>query len=78
MGMKVTLINGNTPGNKPFEGFIDKVLSQVVATEVFRFDLDEMDVRSCIGCWDCRTKTQGLCIHKDDMKKRYDAPFANK
>ncbi len=71
MGMIVTLINGNTPDNKPFDDFIEKVLSQAAAEEVFRFNLDEMDIRSCIGCWDCWIKTPGLCVHNDDMQQVY-------
>lgn len=29
------------------------------------FDLKQMDVRNCTGCWTCWWKTPGRCIYKD-------------
>ena len=29
--------------------------------------LREMDIHQCIGCFNCFTKTPGICVHKDDM-----------
>ena len=26
-----------------------------------------MDIKPCIGCWNCWAKTPGVCVHKDDM-----------
>ena len=29
------------------------------------FDLNQMDVKNCTGCWTCWWKTPGRCIYKD-------------
>lgn len=34
--------------------------------EVDFYNLDELKLNFCIGCWTCWRKTPGLCVHKDD------------
>ena len=31
--------------------------------------ITELDIKGCIGCFTCWTKTPGKCIHRDDMDK---------
>lgn len=35
--------------------------------EIRRADLASLDVRPCLGCYDCWTETPGRCIQQDDM-----------
>ena len=35
--------------------------------EVETVNLREKNIKSCIGCFTCWTKTPGRCLHKDDM-----------
>jgi hypothetical protein len=29
----------------------------------------DMNIKPCIGCWNCWTKTPGICVHQDDMHR---------
>lgn len=47
------------------ESYIDLLQEQRCSVSVF--DLNRMDVRSCLGCYVCNIKTPGVCIIKDDQ-----------
>lgn len=34
-------------------------------------DMSGLEVKSCIGCFNCWVKTPGVCVHKDDMSLNY-------
>lgn len=42
-----------------------KECESIVIPNDFTFDLTEMDVKYCSGCWTCWWKTPGRCIYKD-------------
>ena len=45
------------------EGMVD------AGADVEVINLREKNIKNCIGCFTCWTKTPGQCIHKDDMSK---------
>jgi multimeric flavodoxin WrbA len=42
-----------------------KECEDITIPDVLTFDLTQMGVRDCIGCWTCWWKTPGRCVHKD-------------
>ena len=72
--MIITILNGN-PGSSD-ESF-DQELTTLKKTlteqgsQTHLFTLRDMDLRYCVGCWDCWWKTPGLCRHKDDAEQIY-------
>jgi hypothetical protein len=69
--MKITILNGNPDaGNVVFDGYLAR-LSNVLASdqhEVVVWELREMDIQYCTGCWGCWVKTPGECIAVDDSR----------
>lgn len=66
---KITIING-LDGNDG-QTFKDN-LTQIFATNDDRasfesFDLRNIRINYCCGCWNCWFKTPGKCIHEDEM-----------
>lgn len=69
--MEITILNGNPdPNNLKFDNYL-KTLSDLLESSnhsVIIFKLREMDIRYCIGCFDCWIKTPGKCIFRDNMR----------
>lgn len=66
---KITILNGFPDGT---HSDIEKLLSahiekhsDTISVEIF--NLRDMKIGFCVGCWDCWVKTPGLCAIKDDM-----------
>ena len=69
--MRITIINGNSlVRNREFDHYIvalDKELKKENhVTEVFT--LRDLNLKYCIGCFNCWVKTPGECFHKDDTR----------
>lgn len=68
--MKVLAIQGSPrPKKSNTEVILQKFLkgAQSAGAEAETIYLKEKKINYCIGCFDCWTKTPGVCIHKDDM-----------
>ncbi len=67
--MKITILNGNpNSDNVEFERYV-RELSHLMKSrnhEVNVFNLREMNIRYCVGDFDCWVKTPGKCVVKDD------------
>jgi multimeric flavodoxin WrbA len=69
--MKVLALNSSPRGEG--ESKTELMLTYLVkgmreaGAEVEIVDLRKKNVKHCIGCFTCWTKTPGVCIHKDDM-----------
>jgi multimeric flavodoxin WrbA len=66
--MKITILNGNmNPQPDVFSNYIENLVAYFDANHnINLFNLNQMDLRYCTGCWNCWWKTPGLCIHQDD------------
>ncbi len=66
--MNITIINGSSKdGLKDFQETITKLVDQLQGEhQVDVFTVADMKLYYCQGCWDCWTKTPGVCRIKDD------------
>ncbi len=72
--MKVTLINGSLKDihesfDKQFDHFHQQLTQCCENIRVAHFNLKQMVIRQCIGCFNCWTKTPGKCVLKDDAER---------
>ncbi len=72
--MKLTLINGSL---KERHSHFDKLLEQFKVNlsqsseieNLVYYNLKQMDIKQCVGCFQCWTKTPGKCVIKDDAEE---------
>lgn len=71
--MKVIAINSSPKGEgRSRTGLLLDSLTRGMreaGAEVTTVHLRDKQVRHCVGCFTCWTKTPGTCVHKDDMTK---------
>ena len=73
--MKVLAINGSPRGeNGNTEVLLKPFLKgcEEEGAEIETIYLKDKDIKHCVGCFTCWTKTPGKCIHKDDMEELLD------
>jgi putative sterol carrier protein len=68
--MKVLAINGSPRGasgntERILQPFLEGAREAEAETEVVY--LKGKEIKHCLGCFTCWTKTPGICVHKDDM-----------
>lgn len=68
--MKILAINGSPRGpsgntDRILQPFLAGARAAGAATETVY--LKDLDIRPCLGCFTCWTRTPGVCVHKDDM-----------
>ena len=69
--MKITILNGNPDAdNAAFDDYLKRLSDELVSDghAVTVFELREMDIRYCIGCFGCWVKTPGECITADESR----------
>jgi multimeric flavodoxin WrbA len=64
--MNITILNGN-PAPNQFEPYLAELRAylQVEGHSLNQFDLRDLSLRYCIGCWGCWVKTPGQCSNGD-------------
>lgn len=63
--MKVTILNG-ARDNSLFDSYLNQVKEQLRdKCDVSKYDIADMDLQFCRGCWDCWWKNPGECSYKD-------------
>jgi multimeric flavodoxin WrbA len=67
--MKIVILNGNPDlEHAAFDENLQELarLLQAQNHSVAHFNLKEMDIKNCTGCFDCWVKTPGRCPNKDE------------
>lgn len=67
--MKIVILDGDDGlGNGAFAGYLDELAWALEGAghEVGRLTLRKMDLKPCIGCFNCWLKTPGACVSADD------------
>ena len=70
--MKITILNGNPDArNKSLEDYLAQLFDGLTASghAVTSFNLREMDIKYCIGCFGCWVKSPGECRSKDQSSQ---------
>lgn len=72
--MKVLLINGSPKGSRSNTyrlsmAFLEGIRSSGSDTEVRERTVNRMDIKPCLGCFACWSKTPGKCCLNDDMSR---------
>jgi multimeric flavodoxin WrbA len=72
--MKITILNAN-PNRSGFDDYLEQVqqMLEQKGNPVSKLMLRELDLKYCIGCWDCWTKTPGICQANDASLKMDEA-----
>ena len=67
--MKIVAIYGSSRKNGNSELLVNHAINnlEVDNSEVKRYYLSEMNIKSCMGCFACRKKE--MCVRKDDMNE---------
>ncbi len=70
--MNVTILNGNPDiGNTAFDDYLARLSYELTSNDhaVTSFDLREMDIKYCIGCFGCWVKSPGECRSGDESRE---------
>ncbi len=68
---KITIINGlDDEDGQTFKDDLGQILAKNDELTGYKsFNLREMKIKYCCGCWNCWLKTPGKCIQDDEMPK---------
>lgn len=69
--MKIAVVNGNhSKENSELDFYITKFIAQLIKNghSVNRYELLDMKIKPCVGCWSCWVKTPGVCAVPDDIE----------
>jgi multimeric flavodoxin WrbA len=72
--MKILILNGNnSPNNSEFNNYLNSLSDKLISDnqKVNYFTLKDLNIKNCLGCWDCFIKTPGGCPIKDDFTEIY-------
>lgn len=75
--MFITILNGN-PSPTEFDVYLNKLGTKLESdgNEVTTLDLRDIGLKYCTGCFDCWTKTPGLC-HSDEASREMGRAVIN-
>ena len=77
MKMKITILNGN-PEPSSFDQYLKELKSALETKnhQVTQLDLRDLSLKYCIGCFNCWTKTPGIC-DADEASHQLDRAVIN-
>jgi hypothetical protein len=69
---RILALNGSPRGRKSntdilLKAFLEGAATQGASSETLY--ATDLEIRDCLGCFACWTKTPGVCVHKDDMPR---------
>ncbi|MEI6347469.1 MAG: NAD(P)H-dependent oxidoreductase [Bacteroidota bacterium] len=66
--MVITILNGDLKqGDSEFSSYIGTLTEKLQEKHTVNcYHLSKMDIKSCVGCWNCWWKTPGKCTINDD------------
>ena len=72
--MKVLVLNGSPKAERSNTLNITKAFLKgfPADTEVEQINLYKKDIKPCLGCFSCWSRTPGQCVIKDDMQDIYE------
>lgn len=75
--MKVMIINGSPRGTgsntmKLTNAVVDGIKDTSPEADIDIWSINDMNIKSCIGCMSCWGRTAGNCVLKDDMQTIYE------
>ncbi|MDX8341292.1 flavodoxin family protein [Draconibacterium sp. IB214405] len=71
MEKKIVILNGDpekdsTPINNEVQKLAEYLLAE--GAETYVFNIRELEVKHCVGCFDCWLKSPGICRFNDDVE----------
>ena len=72
--MNITILNSDRDKNNThIEQFLNEYSKKLISkgNEIEVFNLAQMRISYCVGCFDCWLKTPGYCRFRDDMENIY-------
>ena len=71
--MNITIVNGieKTEFPKEYEGLIRSISELKNKHSISQFDINNLTIHGCTGCWTCWVHDPGKCIFEDDMVAIY-------
>ncbi|HPL98454.1 MAG TPA: flavodoxin family protein [Bacillota bacterium] len=66
--MKAVILNGGKENDLSIAEVLGTIVKELEATgaDIRTFDLRDMNISRCLGCFNCWVKTPGVCIIDDD------------
>ena len=73
--MKVMILNGSGQNDHPLDNIHDMIMDQLAVNnwDAESFALHQLSITHCTGCFDCWTKTPGICKFNDDGRQIAEA-----
>jgi len=73
MNKKIIVLNGSPRGKGNTASLIDEFTrgAEEGGNTVVRFDLQEIDIHPCLGCFGGGKNSESPCVQKDDMEQIY-------
>ncbi|MDL2236853.1 flavodoxin family protein [Christensenellaceae bacterium OttesenSCG-928-K19] len=75
MGKQVMVLNGSPRANGNTEALSDALIrgAQKAGHTASKYNIRSMEIKPCLGCYQCVAGKGNPCVQKDDMQEIYDA-----
>jgi multimeric flavodoxin WrbA len=75
MGKEILILNGSPRANGNTEALSDALMrgAEKAGHNARKFNIRSMNIKPCLGCYQCVAGKGNPCVQKDDMQEIYDA-----